>query len=134
MHLKYLATIALLIFSAHAMSFELEKDKKLHVGVSAIISSGSYFSHQSLSYNFTESLDPQSSALFSMAVCLTAGTAKELFDEINGGRLDNNDMIANLAGCSIGTLSAHLFNSTIMISPGINSKGEIMGITLSKAL
>lgn len=124
------ALFALLIFPS--LAFSLDNDKQLHIGTSAIISSGTYFMHQGITDNFDERASSSASSMVSMSACLSAGIIKEVYDNIHGSGFDEKDMAANAVGCSIGTYLAHSFNSSLILTPTISEEGNYSGLTITK--
>ncbi|WP_054389370.1 hypothetical protein [Vibrio parahaemolyticus] len=86
---KYLLCLILFIPES-ALSEHLDDDKILHFGVSAAIG----FASQS----FFEDKDS------GFYTCAAVGVAKELYDEVDYGGFDTNDMVMNLVGCAVGTV------------------------------
>jgi uncharacterized protein YfiM (DUF2279 family) len=69
---------------------EVEYDKKLHAGVSAVIGS--------VSQVVTKD------TLKSSTICMSLGVAKELYDEVKYEGFDEKDLLADTIGCAVGIL------------------------------
>ncbi|BAV80936.1 hypothetical protein [Vibrio phage RYC] len=67
----------------------LEEDKQKHIAVSTVISSGVQYTYDDWK--------------LSMASCMAVGLGKELYDEYDYGGFDEKDLVADLAGCTLGT-------------------------------
>ncbi|MEA5357590.1 hypothetical protein VB319_27035 [Vibrio parahaemolyticus] len=80
----------LLFVSENALSANVDDDKILHFGASTAIG----FASQS----FFEDKDS------GFYTCAAVGVAKELYDEVDYGGFDTNDMVMNLVGCAVGTV------------------------------
>ncbi|HHZ70471.1 MAG TPA: hypothetical protein EYN54_09410 [Methylococcaceae bacterium] len=84
--MKYLSLILLAItFNAGAV----EKDKKYHFVASSLISSaiGSYTQDSQKAFY----------------ACMAVGLTKEIYDELKGSHLSGRDLIADAAGCLLGS-------------------------------
>ncbi|ARN69949.1 MULTISPECIES: hypothetical protein [Vibrio] len=91
--MKILKTLTLslsLVFASNALSANVDDDKILHFGASTAIG----FASQS----FFEDKDS------GFYTCAAVGVAKELYDEVDYGGFDTNDMVMNLVGCAVGTV------------------------------
>ncbi len=68
----------------------IEKDKQLHLGVSAVLGAG-------LQYHTEDWVT-------SMTACSLVGLGKEIADPYIGGTSDKEDMYYNIVGCGLGVV------------------------------
>lgn len=89
---KYFKLIKVLFLAAILIpseSYAIEKDKKLHLTLSAAISSSIYAKTNSRKKAFYG--------------CVVVGGIKEVADKLDGRHVSGKDLTANLVGCLIGS-------------------------------
>lgn len=104
-----LVTVMLLCFvsQAHAEDRWWARDKALHFGVSGALAAGGYGA-SSLVFD-----ERWQRAGVGASVALTAGIAKEAYDEIDYGGASYKDMVFDVAGTALGIATAWLVDFAI---------------------
>lgn len=82
-------------------------DKALHFGLSSVLSGGSY----ALSSLVLDSRLPR--VAVGAGVGLTAGVAKEVYDELDYGGASYKDLVFDVAGVAVGVVAAWLIDLAI---------------------
>ncbi|MGR5347369.1 hypothetical protein [Vibrio mediterranei] len=105
-------TVPVLLFglAGHASASIYDKDKQLHVGVSAAM--GTSFSLLSLELES------------SLGYCLAVGTAKELYDMHSYGVFDHHDLAFDFLGCAAGVAIGEVLSIPLGIERG--TTGDLM--------
>lgn len=88
--MNILNKLVLVLTLVPTVSFAMEKDKQLHLGVSTVIAGTTQF--------ITDDWR------ISMSFCTLVGVGKEVYDEMSYGGFDEKDLAYDVAGCIIGTV------------------------------
>ncbi len=98
--MKTITLILLLLLLLPFHTQALDKDKELRIEVST-----------SLAWNLSRYMTKRTT----MAACMAVGLGKELYGEYDYGGFDDEDLLADFAGCTLGMLGYQ--TEKFMLSP-----------------